>query len=394
MLIAPKPSFVSHIKPYIVGLGLVVGLIGSLQAAEQPTSRVDLGPWQAYLAYEITPRLERIEAPVQPENVEPSWWVVDQSWVVPEFAQAWISQKDSPNTSALRLAWVEPRWGTDHRPATLLSLSRSRVEQSLMMPGVTTQVSDRGAVTVSAVLAAQRFVNPGMNLVGYEGMIPVAAEGQWLSGQRSESSHGFGLRVAHRFEPVEAWVIETAFQSRIDMNPLATLQGVHGAEAQLDIPSRFEATMGWQITPAWVASVGMSHIFYSEVGAFPSRAMPARFSSLLGDSTSPEFAWRDLTVTTVGLGWQVTERLSAEVEYKNRAHPKPTVQALADALGSELNTHAWRVGLTQSMGEGSRVHVSAAYAPPEYVFGGHVLGVVSDELKQGLEFQALWQLFF
>lgn len=394
MLNARLNHCVHSARPWAVLLLAVSVCMGSLQAAERPASRVDLGPWQAYLAHEITPKLERIEAPVQPEGVEPSWWVVDETWVLPEFAQGWISPVESSDAPAIRLAWGVPRWGLDSSPASLMSLSRSRVEQSLMMPGVTTQVSETAAVTVSAVLAAQRFVNPGMNLVAYEGTIPVAPEGIWLTEPHSESSHGFGLRVAHQFKPVDALVFETAYQSRIDMNPLATLQGVHGAEAQLDIPSRFEATVGWQITPSWVASVGMSHIFYSEVGAFPSRAMPARFGALLGDSTSPEFAWRDLSVMTIGLGWQVTERLNAEVEYKNRAQPKPTARALADALGGELNKHAWRVGLTQKMGQGAKVHLSAAYAPPEYVFGGHVLGVVSDDLKQGLEFQALWQLFF
>jgi len=276
----------------------------------------------------------------------------------------------------------------------LLSAERARIEQSLIMPGVTTRVGTQNALTVSAVLAAQRFVNPGMNLTRYDGAVAIAPAVAGLPGQRVESAHGLGLRVANQFSPFSAVVIETAYQSRIDMNPLAMLQGVHGAQAQLDIPSRFEAEVRFALSERLLVSLGASHIFYSEVGAFPSRAMPARFSGLLGDSTSPEFAWRDLSVFTAGLGLRVTEGLSAHLEYDSRAQPLPTSKALSDALGNELTKHAWRVGLNQQTGERSSVMFTAAYAPAEYVFGGHILGVVSDELEQSLEVQALWQVFF
>ena len=364
--------------------------VGAIQANE-PRSNFELGPWEAYLTHEITPRLHHIDRP----ELEPiSWLSVDQSVLAPPFAQSWMGTQ-AKVSDRVRLAWVEPNWGRDtRRGATLLSAERARIEQSLIMPGVTTQVGTQNAVTVSAVLAAQRFVNPGMNLTRYDGAVALAPAATGLPNQRIESSHGLGLRVANQFSPLPAIVIETAYQSRIDMNPLAMLQGVHGAQAQLDIPSRFEAEVRYALSERLVMSVGASHIFYSEVGAFPSRAMPARFSALLGDSTSPEFAWRDLSVFTAGLGFQVTESLSAHVEYDSRAQPRPTSKALADALGNELTKHAWRVGFNQKTSERSSVLLTAAYAPAEYVFGGHILGVVSDQLEQSLEVQALWQVFF
>jgi hypothetical protein len=356
------------------------------------SSQFELGPWQAYLVEQITPQLERLE---RPATAPVSWLQLDQALVAPEFARGWVQPSRSLTSGSVRVAWVQPRWGVEQAGrASLLGAERARIEQSMMMPSVTTQVSDHSVMTVSAVLATQRFVNPGMNLMAYEGILPATSEQAWFDGERVESSHGVGLRVASQFEPFKNVFIETSYRSRIDMNPLANLQGVHGAQAQLDIPSRFEAQINWQIGARVMASVGARHIFYSEVGAFPSRAMPARFSSLLGDSTSPEFAWRDLSVLTAGLGVRLTEQLSAYVEYNSRAQPTPTSKALADALGQDLGKHAWRVALTERMTQNSRVHFSAAYAPPEYVFGGNVLGVVSDDLKQSLEVQAMWQVFF
>ncbi|HEY7906137.1 MAG TPA: hypothetical protein VIC53_04355 [Wenzhouxiangella sp.] len=370
--------------------GLAI-LFGAPTQANELRSTFELGPWEAYLVNEITPSLRHVERPA----VEPVTWVqLDQALLAPPFAQSWMGPQ-AKVSERVRLAWVEPQWGRDGRHgATLLGAERARIEQSLIMPGVTTQVNAQNAVTVSAVLAAQRFVNPGMNLTRYDGAVVAGSAATGLPGQRVESVHGLGLRVANQFSPWSAVVVETAYQSRIDMNPLATLQGVHGAQAQLDIPSRFETEIRFALSERLVASVGASHIFYSEVGAFPSRAMPARFSSLLGDSTSPEFAWRNLSVFTAGLGMQLTEQLSAHIEYDSRAQPRPTSKALSDALGNELTKHAWRVGLTQKTSERASVFVSAAYAPPEYVFGGHILGVVSDQLEQSLEVQALWQVFF
>ncbi len=360
--------------------------------ANEMRSNFDLGPWEAYLTQQITPELESLD---QPSAQAVSWLRVDKSLVAPEFARQWVDGGRGLANATVRLAWVQPRWGVEQgRVNSLLGAERPRIEQSMMMPSVTTKVGEKSAMTVSAVLATQRFVNPGMNLTAYEGILPATSEASWFDRERIESSHGVGLRVANQFEPLNNVVIETSYRSRIDMNPLANLQGVHGAEAQLDIPSRFEARLNWRMTDRLIGSVGMRHIFYSEVGAFPSRAMPARFSSLLGDSTSPEFAWRDLSVVTAGLGVRMTERLTAHLEYNSKAQPTPTSKALADALGQNLSKHAWRIALTESMSRHSRIHVSAAYAPPEYVFGGNVLGVVSDELKQSLEVQAMWQVFF
>ncbi len=406
-------SVLTPARNALVGTGLALSLVGGVSLAAQPSperAQFELGPWKARLVNEITPRLDRLTGPATPfasdwalESLGSSWARSPSQWVdprqlAPAFAREWVTATASPwrpSDRVFRLAGLSDRdRRVNARSMPLLNRQRARVEQSLMMPGVTTQVSTTTAWTVSAVLATQRFVNPGMNLLAYEGTIPASPDAGWWDGERVETSHGLGVRVGGEFRPVESVSFEMGFRSRIDMNALANVQGVHGAQAQLDIPSRFEASLSWQLTERLAGVVGASHIFYSEVGAFPSRAMPARFSGLLGDSTSPEFSWRDLTVLSAGLDVQLTDGLSANVEYKNQAQPNPTSKALSNALGTALNKHAWRVSLRQLLGERTQLHIGAAYAPPEYAFGGHILGVVSDQLDQSLEGQMLWQMWF
>ena len=410
-IFANNPAKLMFMKPWLtparsalIGTGLVLWLASGPSLAAQPAAeggQFKLGPWKAYLVNEITPRLDRLPAPAPAAG---SKWMDPQA-LVPAFARHWVGDEATPRPGVgdrspriFRLAGLNELQRPQRAQAmSLLASQRPRVEQSLMMPGLTTQVSTTTAWTVSAVLASQRFVSPGMNLMAYEGTLPASlasGDAGWWNGARVETAHGLGVRVGGEFRPLASVSIAMGYRSRIDMNALANVQGIHGAQAQLDIPSRFEASLSWQMTERVAGVVSSSHIFYNEVGAFPSRAMPARFSGLLGDSTSPEFSWRDLTVFSAGVDIQLSEGLSANIEYANQAQPDPTSKALSDALGTVLNKHAWRVGLRQVFSEHAQLHIGAAYAPPEYAFGGHILGVVSDQLDQRLEGQALWQMWF
>ena len=189
-------------------------------------------------------------------------------------------------------------------------------------------------------------------------------------------------------------MLEAAFQSRIGMSELASLRGVHGSQAEFDIPSRIQVGLQFNATSRASFNLDVSQINYSEVGAFPSRALPARFTALLGDSTSPRFEWNDLLVYSVGWQWQNRDDLSIYLDYRTRSQPKPSAAALSSALAPELAQNAVLAGLRKGLGERARFEFNAAYAPPEFAFGGNVLGVVSDKLDQEFEVQATWRMDF
>ena len=347
----------------------------------------ELGPWDEYLLNEITPNLERLT-----ENQSPrvSWLYVDDRFIIPDFA---ISLLEQPR-SALALSLQNRQISLDaFGQSNGLDSGGVRFEQSLLMPGLTHRMSDRSAVTVSAILASQRYSAGGLNL--QETNSPVGASRAYqdpvyrnfLDGH-PEVSHGTGVRLALTGELLSNLTYEAAFQSRIEMAELATLQGFHGARAELDIPSRIQLGMQLQTTKRSSLNVGVSQIFYSEVGAFPSRALPARFNALLGDSSSPRFDWEDLLVYSVGWQWRPDTDLSFHIDYFTRTQPKPSSPVLASALAPELAQNAFMAGFTKGLGERSRFRLNAAYAPPEFAFGGNVMGIVSDRLNQRVELEA------
>jgi len=178
------------------------------------------------------------------------------------------------------------------------------------------------------------------------------------------------------------------------MDELSSVRGVHGHSADLDIPSRLRMGLDMRAGEHTLFTVAVSQVFYSEVGAFPSRSLPARFNALLGDSSSPRFEWNDLTVYTVGMRWQHESDLEFKLDFHTRSQPTPTSPSLMAALDDELAQHSVLVGLGKGLGDRARLDLSASYAPPEFAFGGNVLGVVSERLDQAVEVAARLNIRF
>ncbi|TVQ27945.1 MAG: hypothetical protein EA370_17215 [Wenzhouxiangella sp.] len=345
----------------------------------------ELGPWEEYLIHELTPDLEKLSGPVSPRI---SWLMLDERALLPDFAVGLMQ----PDRFLPGLSLIHRNVVLNFDGASPAQRNGQRLERSMLMPGVSASMADRGLITVSAVLATQRFVSAGMNLD--ERDEPIGSIGLGRGHHRPEEvAHGAGIRFALSGELMDRLSVQAAYQSRIDMNEFASVRGVHGSRAELDIPSRLQVGMQLKTSARTSVSFGVSQIFYSEVGAFPSRSLPARFNALLGDSTSPQFDWDDLLVYSLGWSWQHDE-LELFMDYRTRSQPRPSAPSLASALASELAQNAFMVGVNKGFGERSRLQLNAAYAPPEYAFGGNVLGIVSDRLDQSLELQATWRVDF
>ena len=144
---------------------------------------------------------------------------------------------------------------------------------------------------------------------------------------------------------------------------------------------------------SWL-SFAVERVMYSDISAFPSRALPNRFLSLLGDSTSPNFDWEDLTVYTVGYTWSDGGDQEWRIDLSTRTQPSPSSRLLDRAIAGDLADSAMMFGYSRRTGERSRLNLNAAYAPAEYAFGGSVLGVTTEELDQQFEVEAVWTLSF
>lgn len=349
----------------------------------------ELGQWENYLVRELTPDLDMVDPLPAPEI---SWMSGIDAAILPEFADKLLDQ---------RIKTVPFSWSTEIRSrmnGQLLSRGSDSApglafERSLVTPGFARRLDDENVMSVSAILARQQFSN-GMLGVDKADKAPVRELVSPVYQPYQEVSYGMGMRLALKSELAPGLSVDAAFQSRIDMDEFSSYRGVYGHSAELDIPPRAEVGLELRASERSSLNFAISQVFYSEVAAFPSRQLPARFLSLFNDSSSPEFAWQDLTVYTVGWRWQHESDLEFHIDYSSRTQPIPTASVLARELDGELANQSLVMGLSKAVGRNSRVHLSAAYAPPEYAFGGNVLGVVTDEFDQALEVEAMWRWRF
>jgi len=341
----------------------------------------ELGPWEAYLAGRLTPELDTVEPADIPDI---RWLKIDHDIVLPDFAIPLVGESERPGLSftTSRLSRSLKFGGFPDSGSG--SAAAPGFERSVLLSGITGRVDPFNSVSVSAVLASQQFSHSMLDLAEYTGEYrPV----DFFAADR-ELSQGAGLQLGFASELLPRLMMNATFQSRINMDDLASVRGVHGASADLDIPSRVRMGLDMRASEHTLFTFAVSQVFYSGVGAFPSRALPARFNALLGDSSSPRFEWDDLTVYSVGMRWQHESDLEFKVDFHTRSQPSPTSPSLIAALDDDLAQHSLLVGLGKRMGERTRLDLTASYAPPEFAFGGNVLGVVSDRLDQAVEVAA------
>lgn len=350
----------------------------------------ELGPWQEYLAQELTPSY------MLPDNVEPvhvSWLGNSDAWLLPDFANG--LERNSNTYFYLNFeSQGDSNWpGTNDLEADA-NFQGSLFERQYFAPGLEHHLAENSVLGVAAVIAYQRFSTSSLGMVS-----ATTPENLWMATPNvylpyEESGYGTGVRLALRQEIVSGLAFETGFQSRIDMEEFAQYRGVYANPADLDIPAR--ASVGLQLQASarsWV-NVAVERVMYSDINAFPSRYLPNRFLALLGDSTSPSFKWNDLTVYSVGWTWSDGDKQQWHVDYSTRQQPSPSSVLLSQALESDLADSAVSLGYAVSTTRNSRLNLNAAYAPSEFAFGGSVLGVTTEDLGQRFELEALWTVSF
>ncbi|MBT8048661.1 MAG: hypothetical protein HKN57_02525 [Xanthomonadales bacterium] len=348
----------------------------------------ELGPWQEYLAQELTPTY------MLPDDAQPlhvSWLRNSEVRIMPDFA----SQMESPTDTRINLQF---EWQSDSEfvwpgAEQEASLKGTSFDRQYFSPGIEHEFTDGSVLGVAAIIAYQRYSAASLGLTS----ATTPDQSPWIPRSFSpqhESGYGTGVRLALRQEVIEGIAIDAGFQSRIDMEEFAAYRGVYSQPADLDIPARARLGLAFQASEQSWLNVAIERVMYSDISAFPSRYLPNRFLSLLGDSTSPAFNWEDLTVYTVGYTWSDGKDQQWHIDLSTRTQPSPTSKLLSQAIDGDLANNAVVVGYSRRTGDRSRLAFNAAYAPSEYAFGGSVLGVTTEELDQQIEVEAMWTLSF
>jgi hypothetical protein len=387
---------------FLTALLLVAGLIPALSAARVSGLPMtgfsaggtgltpfyvlgfELGPWQDYLARELTPDY-LLDPGSEPLHV--SWLSGHSTVILPLFAKQLLGEPET--FLKLEVDWQYSDELAINSFDPVMSSSSTGLERRLVSPGLLHQLNDHQMIGVSAVFVTQSFGVSRLGMQSYEQSLPINLRSA-VYDPYHETGYGAGVNLALRSEITDGVTLDAGYQSRIDMNEFANYRGVYSQPADLDIPARARLGLAFQASDKSWLNVSVERVLYSEVGAFASNNLPGRFLSLLGDSTSPSFSWDDLTVYSVGWAWADNKGTSWHIDFSSRSQPSPSSRILSQAIDADLAQNAMTIGYSRRMSMSSRFNVNAAYAPAEYAFGGNVLGVTTDQLSQDFELEAFW----
>lgn len=270
-----------------------------------------------------------------------------------------------------------------------IGLSSSVLAPSLVTPlGASTQLS------LGLTIASQRFATPGFGeaspSAGFAGMYPrSAAQG----GAVVEQSFGQGVNFGFEAALGERLLLGLSAQSRVDMDAFKSYRGVFTEPGDFDVPARSGFSLGWRAAELLTVRFGAERVFYSDVTAFTSRALPPRFLALLGDGSSPSFEWRDLNVYS--LQAELSDRAGGQwgLKLTSRQQPSPTSTLLDLALRDNYSSAHVAATYRRATGEHSGFSLGASYAPNQSILGVNPFGSRYRDGSQ-LELELNWNVGF
>lgn len=355
-------------------------------AADSAAGGSALARWRDYALASITPQFSWA---LQPQALSAPRVLDNYSGVV-EGAPLFGAQS-APTTSVA----VSVATGTvadtpsvlPSQSAHLVGLPPAGLQRSIVAPSLARDWGDHGSVRLTGVLAYQRFASLDLGTTGDAAHAPLPT---WYG----DRSYGAGARIDIGNMLGEHLRWNVGYQSRVGMGAFVNYRGVFADPGDFDIPASATAQLSYAVTPRLAVELGLQRVMYSAITPFTSSNLPTRFLALLGDGSSPVFAWRDLNVYSIGGIWHDDTFGNLQLRYTTRQQPIPTSKLLADALAEVTANDLISLGWSRGFGNGANLSFLASYATsPYYLLMPGYLPRANATASQ-FEFEALWSVRF
>jgi hypothetical protein len=274
---------------------------------------------------------------------------------------------------------------------TRLQQSLSPLSAQFAATSLVTPLGAESRLSLTAIVARQRFVTPGFGSSAWEGesqRIGVA------TGGIGETAHGSGVRLgfAQALTPQFDWSL--AMQSRLEMDAFKSYRGVYSEPGDFDVPGFVQTGLRWFPSDATEVSFDVQRVFYSDVVAVTTSALPVRLLALLGDGGTPQLAWRDLTVYSLETARETSWGGRWSLRYSTQQQPRPTSAILDRALSSQYSNTNLALAFQQRLGAFGRLHFAASYSPTSYFLAATPYVQGSFGSGSQVEFEAQWSVPF
>jgi hypothetical protein len=267
----------------------------------------------------------------------------------------------------------------------LLASSSGFAAREQFTPSIAGNFGSAGEFSIGSVLVFESLSNRSAISTG-SGAVPRAAN----------SSSGTGIIAGWQSATMDSSVgpfsLSLSAQSRIDMDAYRGFVGVFSTAADFDLPARVGSQMHWDSgIGRW--SVGVERVNYAKVQAFTDTQLPDQFVSLLGDSGSPQFTWRNLDVYSLSYELVPSRNDVLSVSLTTSQQPVPESFILRNALNLSRKPNM-AVNYIKQLSSNARVRLATTYAPDAYFFGPNLLSERDFSGQPRLEGEASFEVRF
>jgi hypothetical protein len=358
-------------------------LCGVAQAA---TAQDALGDWYRYALHQLSPDISVSLGVTTPSDGNAV--LVRQRSLLPLGERAgWLSSAFEGSQVSISIERSAGRTAPQPGGRNLDAFPQpGDVLRRTTAPELTAAFGRGSQVRVGAVFAQQQFLS-GLGERQVDVYNPLSR-----AVVQAEQTSGSAIRVGFDQALGDALALQLDYQSRVDMDAFQRLRGLYTEPGDFDVPATVSMGLNVASSARTSVGIGVDRLLYSDVPAFTSNALPNRLLSLLGDSTSPSFEWRDLTVYRAQVSFKPAEASALSLSYATRLQPLPTSVALSQALAQNAASRNVAVGFDQNLSTGGAFSVAASYAPSQYFLGPRV--GENDNDGALLELQAVWRFEF
>ena len=244
---------------------------------------------------------------------------------------------------------------------------------------------------LTAIVARSRYATPGM------GTSPWQSEEQFSGVRQSgvqEISEGGGVQLSLNRALSERLSLNVALQSRLDLDAFKSYRGIYSEAGDFDLPGFARTGIEWAISDRVALAADVQRVMYSEVETFTAASLPTRFLALLGDGSSPEFAWEDLTVYSAEAAVLDDFGGRWSLRYSTQQQPRPTSAVLSRALADQYSNLNVGLGYRRAVGRSGQFELSASYAPAAYFLASAPFLQRDFDGGSQVEVEAQWSLAF
>lgn len=293
---------------------------------------------------------------------------------------------------------------TDYPAGTIQTLNGGGAKtgvnlmQLIIAPTVAYKLSDTSSVGLSPLLVYQSFKADGLG-----GFSTMSTAGGSLSGNGSDSSTGFGIRMGYFGKLSNGVSMGASYSPKIRMSKLDKYAGLFAGGGNFDIPENYALGLAFDIAPKLKMAIDYERINYSKVSSIGNSSAnifgcPAMGGSdptrCLGGVNGPGFGWSDVNVAKLGLEWEYSSATTLRAGYNSSTNPIKPSDVTFNILAPGVITKHYTLGGTYRMSRDSELTWAYMYAPQNSVTGTHLFSTLQQTIRmsqQSLGIQYGWK---